>query len=180
MSFSFSPLSIEGCFEILPTVSKDIRGEFIKTFHVEMFQEQGLYLNFAEEFYSVSKYGVLRGMHFQVPPYEHTKLVYCTEGSVLDVLLDLRKKSKTYRKSLSLELSYEKKNMIYIPTGVAHGFCTLSHSSTMIYKTSKVYNPQADVGILWSSFDFTWPIEKPILSERDQAHQLLSQFVSPF
>jgi dTDP-4-dehydrorhamnose 3,5-epimerase len=180
MAFQVKALQLEGCYELLPKVHKDERGLFVKTLNEDAFKELGLIADFKEEYFSVSKQNVLRGMHFQVPPHDQVKLVYCIDGTVLDVLLDLRKDSKTFGNSISLELSSSKYNIVYIPQGVAHGFYTLSVSATLVYKTSTVYCALSDQGILWNSFGFVWPASQSILSERDQAHPKFSTFHSPF
>lgn len=176
----FIATRFDGCYEIIPQIRIDERGAFIKTFHVNEFEKHDLCTTFVEEYYSISKHGVLRGMHFQAPPYDHAKLVYCIDGGVLDVLVDLRKKSATYGKAISFKLNAQKCNILYIPKGIAHGFYTTSASATMVYKTSTVYNPEADAGILWSSFGFKWPTIQPILSARDQRHPTFAGFINPF
>lgn len=180
MAFALNPLGLEGCFEILPKVISDHRGLFVKTFHQQAFEDLGIPFDFAEEYFSISQKNVLRGMHFQLPPHAYIKLVYCIEGAVLDVLLDLRKQSKTYGQTISLELSSTKRNLIYMPVGIAHGFYTQSEQATLIYKTSVGYHPESDTGILWSSFNFDWPSTTPILSARDKAHPTFAGFKNPF
>ena len=175
----FIETSIPDCYEIIPRVIEDNRGKFVKTFHKNTFIENGLESNFAEEYFSVSQKNVLRGMHFQLPPHAHVKLVYCSDGEVLDVLVDLRVGSPVYGKAVKFNLSAEKANILYIPIGVAHGFYTLSEMATMIYKTSTVHNASCDCGILWNSFD-VWKVEAPILSDRDKGHKCLKDFISPF
>ena len=118
-------------------------------------------------------------MHFQVPPFGHSKLVYCTAGAILDVALDLRKNSPTFLKHISLKLSADQANMIYLPEGLAHGFLSLE-DATVIYNVSTVYKPEADLGILWSSIGMDWPDTQPKLSERDESFQSLEEFESPF
>ena len=118
------PTEIPGCYEVQPKVFKDKRGAFVKTFHAGDFHSYGLCADWTEQYYSRSKRGVLRGLHFQLPPHDHAKLVYCVAGSVLDVAFDLRIGSPTYGKAVMLELSAKKGNMIYLPKGLAHGFCT--------------------------------------------------------
>lgn len=171
---------IPGCYEIRPHIHKDERGVFVKTFHVSAFASMGMCTNYAEEYYSVSNKGVIRGMHFQLPPHDHIKLVYCTDGAVMDVIVDLRKGSPTFGKHASFKLSSEKANMIYIPKGIAHGFCVLSERATMIYKVTSVYAQESDCGIRWDSAGICWPIADPILSVRDQRFSSLEQFESPF
>jgi dTDP-4-dehydrorhamnose 3,5-epimerase len=161
--------SIQGCFEITPNVFRDERGSFVKTFHHEMFRAHGLETDWREEYYSVSRKGVLRGMHFQLPPHDHAKLVYCPDGTVLDAVVDLRGDSATYGRHVLTELNSEKANMLYITKGLAHGFYVMSESATMMYKVSTVYAPDHDAGILWNSLGIAWPDVAPVMSERDRA-----------
>jgi dTDP-4-dehydrorhamnose 3,5-epimerase len=178
--FEINKSEIEGCLEIIPKVFNDDRGSFVKVFHDTAFQKAGLENNFAEEYYSKSLKGVIRGLHFQTPPDDHVKLVYCIDGSVQDVVVDIRVGSKTYGKFQVFNLNSNDANMIYIPTGMAHGFCSLSDSATLIYKTSTVHSPNNDSGILWNSIGINWPFENPIISERDKSFVDLHSFKSPF
>jgi dTDP-4-dehydrorhamnose 3,5-epimerase len=159
--------TLDGLYEIHNKVFEDHRGGFVKTFHEETFRENNLETNFKESFYSVSKKGVLRGMHFQKPPHDHVKLVYVTNGEILDVALDIRPNSESYGQCFSVNLSKSNAKSLYIPKGFAHGFLTLSESATVVYLTSTVHNPTADTGIHWNSFGFDWKITQPIISERD-------------
>lgn len=171
---------IEGCYEILPFHLKDHRGRFVKPYHRADFKEAGLDFVLAEEFYSVSKKGVLRGMHFQTPPKDTVKGVICLAGSIFDVVVDLRVDSPTYKQHFSIELSEEKGNMLYIPKGLAHGFCTLSKEATVLYMCSEVYSPEHDTGINWKSVGVIWPEENPIVSDKDNELMGLDQFKSTF
>ena len=172
--------SLSGCFEIQPAVRGDSRGTFIKTFHADAFQELGLETNFVESLCTTSKKNVLRGLHFQTPPVDHVKLVYCAEGKVMDVVVDLRKTSATFGKHEIFYLDSEKGNMVYIPKGLAHGFLTLSEKAVMIYNLTTVYSPEHDKGILWNSCGIDWKCDSPILSERDKKHLAFAEFDSPF
>lgn len=171
---------IPGCYQINPFVFRDERGSFVKTFHAEIFKEYQLDTNFAEEYYSVSHHNVLRGLHFQLPPREHTKMVYCVQGKVIDAVVDLRVGSPTYGKFETFELSAEKANIIYIPPGLAHGFYVTSETAIIVYKVSTVYAPEQDTGILWNSVDIPWQTEEPILSHRDSNFVAFADFDSPF
>ena len=171
---------IPGCYEIPPRLLKDVRGVFIKTFHADDFGSLGLCSDWKEQYYSTSKQGVLRGLHFQLPPHDHAKLIYCVSGSVEDVALDLRVGSPTYGKTTMFELSSEKGNMIYLPKGLAHGFCTPNEPATLVYNVSSVFKPEADTGIRWNSVSIHWSIPNPLLSDRDQAFPAFDQFESPF
>ncbi|GGY28925.1 dTDP-4-dehydrorhamnose 3,5-epimerase [Pseudoduganella albidiflava] len=174
------PTSIPGCFELRPIVRRDERGSFTKVFHEDVFRDAGLRTDFAEEYYSISQQGVLRGLHFQVPPHDHAKLVYCPQGRVLDAALDLRRGSPTYGRHLALELSGEAGNMLYLPAGLAHGFYTLSEQALMVYKVTSTYAPAHDGGVLWNSAGIDWPDSAPLLSPRDRTFPTLADFDSPF
>jgi len=165
----FIKTKFDGLFEIKNDEFKDCRGSFVKTFHENTFHNHGLEIDFKEGFYSVSNKNVLRGMHYQIPPSDHNKLVYVTDGAILDVALDIRKDSKTYGKYFSTELSNVNKKSLYMGKGFAHGFLTLSDMATVMYLTSTVHSPECDKGILWSSFGFEWPVDDPIMSERDKS-----------
>ena len=170
---------LRGCWLMPLKRLVDARGAFVKTFARANFEQVLGTFEFKEEFYSQSKSGVIRGMHFQAPPADHTKLVFCAMGSALDVLLDLRK-GPDYGKVASVTLSGEAPNLLAIPPGIAHGFRALSDETILVYKTSCEYAPQHDAGIRWDSFGFDWGADAPILSERDLAHPSLSDFISPF
>jgi len=174
------PLILEGTFELKLDFSEDDRGDFVKTFHADIFQSNNLDADFKESYYSTSNAGVIRGMHFQLPPHDHSKLVYCVAGSVLDVLLDLRNNSPTYGEHCTVDLSKQNHNAVYIPKGVAHGFCVQEGAATLVYLTTTVYNSESDTGVLWSSFGFDWPIDNPVISDRDQGFSTLEDFINPF
>jgi len=176
----FVELSLPGCFEIRHRVLRDERGSFVKTFHEELFQQQGLKTDFREEYYSRSVKNVLRGMHFQIPPHDHDKLVYCLEGAVLDAFVDLRKSSPEFGCHQVLELSEERSNALYLPSGIAHGFYTVSTQATLVYKTTSVHAAASDSGILWNSCGIDWPVADPIVSDRDQGFPPFDSFDSPF
>ncbi|SNZ06190.1 dTDP-4-dehydrorhamnose 3,5-epimerase/CDP-3, 6-dideoxy-D-glycero-D-glycero-4-hexulose-5-epimerase [Persephonella hydrogeniphila] len=172
--------SLNGIVIIKSNVFKDNRGVFIKTYHKEFFEKNNLDSEFRESFFSVSKKNVIRGMHFQTPPDEHAKLVYCAYGKILDVVVDIRKNSPTYGQFYSIELTQDNGKIIYIPKGFAHGFKSLTDNSVVIYLTTKEYSPKNDSGIRWDSFGFDWEIENPIISNRDKDFLPLSKFDSPF
>src|SRR5258706_12995753 len=144
--FEVRPTALPGCLELTAVVRKDARGHFIKTVHAGFFDSHAMRSDFREQYYSVSHRNVLRGLHFQLPPQQHAKLVYCTAGSVLDAVLDLRA-GETYGRHILVEIGAEKANMIYIPEGCAHGFLTLSDSATLVYNVTSVYSAQHDTGI---------------------------------
>jgi dTDP-4-dehydrorhamnose 3,5-epimerase len=178
--FTFKASKIKGCFEIQPRVIGDIRGKFVKVFHAAEFSKHGLETSYVEDFFSVSNKGVIRGLHFQLPPYDHVKIVYCQQGEAMDVVVDLRLGSPTYGEFEIFKLSGEKANGIYIPAGLAHGFCATSESALMIYKVSSVYSPEYDSGVRWDSMDIPWPIVNPTLSSRDLKFPEFTDFISPF
>jgi len=160
--------ALEGVFEIENKKFEDHRGLFVKTFHTDVFSESGLESDFKESFYSVSKKGVLRGMHFQLPPYDHAKLVYVTNGEILDVAVDIRKNSSTFGEFFSTNLSSKNVKSLYMAKGFAHGFLTMSDSATVVYLTSTIRSPEAESGIRWDSFGFDWlGVISPIISDRD-------------
>ncbi|HEX8303049.1 dTDP-4-dehydrorhamnose 3,5-epimerase [Sphingomonas sp.] len=161
-------------------VMADARGAFVKTFHQDMFEGLGLRTDWKEEYFSHSVAGVVRGMHFQLPPHDHAKLVFCLAGEVLDVVLDLRTDSPTFGKCASFELTGDNGQGVYMPPGCAHGFVSRSDLSTLYYKVTSVYAPSADAGIAWDSFGFDWGVDAPLLSERDQRHPRFGDFDSPF
>lgn len=171
---------LPGVHLLQPKIVTDGRGDFVKTYHTGLFAELGIDFVPVEEFFSTSKRGVIRGMHFQVPHHDHAKLVYCVRGRVLDVLLDLRKASPTFGQATSAELSRANSHIFYIPAGIAHGFLSLEDDSVMVYKTTTVHQPDHDAGIRWDSFGFDWGAATPILSVRDAALPRLQEFVSPF
>jgi dTDP-4-dehydrorhamnose 3,5-epimerase/CDP-3, 6-dideoxy-D-glycero-D-glycero-4-hexulose-5-epimerase len=146
---------------------KDNRGSFIKVFNHDLFAENGLETNFKESYYSISAKNVIRGMHFQIPPAEHTKLVYLNQGKIIDVVLDIRKASPTFGKHFFIKLNQENPILIYIPIGCAHGFLSLEDNSMVTYLQSFCYNQKCDKGIKYNSFGMKWEIENPIISERD-------------
>ncbi len=163
----FKELNIQGVFEVELTSFADERGALIKPFHKETFQERGLESDFKENFFTINKKGVLRGMHFQLPPHDQAKLVYVVSGEILDVLLDLRKNSPTYGKHIKLQLSKENNKAIYIPKGIAHGYYCVTEA-TVVYLTSTVFNGEFDDGISYHSFGCDWPKDDFILSEKDK------------
>lgn len=170
---------LPGCFLIECDAFRDFRGTFVKTYNENLYRELGISFAMREEYYSVSKKDVVRGMHFQSPPFDHEKIVSCIQGVVLDVLLDLRQGSG-YGSVTSVELRGEDRQLLYIPKGIAHGFLSLHSDSLMLYKTSEVHMPENDLGIRWDSFGFNWGIDHPILSVRDKQHAEFSKFATPF
>lgn len=177
MKISEGPLP--GCFVVRLRRLGDTRGCFVKTFARSVYASAGVEIDMLEEYYSVSHKGVIRGMHFQLPPYDHNKVVYCASGAVADVLLELRR-GASYGKSFAITLSADDPALLIIPKGVAHGFEALTDDSLMVYKASTEYVPECDRGIRWDSFGHEWSAEKAILSDRDRAHPAFADFCSPF
>ncbi len=171
---------LEGCSLLSPKSFKDSRGTFVKNYSFEIFQHFGLETNFKEDFFSLSYKNVIRGMHFQGPPHEHVKIVNCLKGEILDVVIDLRKQSKSYMHVDSFILSDTNNLCLYIPKGLAHGFKVLTEEALVYYKVTSAYSQDHDRGILWSSIPFDWKIENPIISERDQLFPQLEHYLSPF
>ena len=172
--------NIKGCHEIYPLDLKDHRGRFVKPYHRDSFEEAGLGFDIGEEYYSISKKNVLRGLHFQVPPKATIKVVTCLSGAIFDVVVDLRVDSPSYLKHFGVELTEEKGNLLYIPEGLAHGFCTLSDEAMVLYMCSEVYSPEHDTGLRWDSAGIPWPVTEPVVSDKDNGLLPLDQFDSPF
>jgi len=177
-----SELELPGAFLIKPKVFEDERGHFFESFNQDQFKQYGLDLNFVQDNQSLSHEGVLRGLHFQKPPFAQGKLIRVIKGKVLDVALDIRKESPTYGKHISLELSEENKLMFYIPEGFAHGFLTLEDNTIFSYKCTNFFNKNSEGSILWNDSDLNinWGVTDPILSEKDKESPLFSSFKSPF
>jgi dTDP-4-dehydrorhamnose 3,5-epimerase len=175
----FISLEIPGTFLVNNFTAADDRGVFVKTYHEEKFAAQGIACHFTESYYSVSHQNVIRGMHFQLPPYQHEKMVYVTAGKILDVILDIRTASPTYGKYISLELKGGG-DSVFIPKGCAHGFMALTPDATVVYNVTSLYNAEADTGILYNSFGFSWPVSTPVLSARDRNFVAFNNFKSPF
>ncbi len=176
----FITTEIEGLYLIKPRILADSRGKFIKTFHADTFQKHGLKYNFQESYYSISQKNVLRGMHFQTPPHDHEKMVYVSKGSILDVVVDIRKKSKTYGKYVSQYLNEENGYIFYIPRGCAHGFLSLEDDTNVTYMQTSMYAPNNDGGINPQSLGFDWGEKNIIVSERDLTFPNLIDFDTPF
>ena len=178
--YNFIPTPIEGCFLVEPKIVNDSRGKFVKLYHNESFLNAGLCGSYEEEYCSVSTKGVLRGLHFQIPPDAHVKLVTCLAGSILDVVVDLRRKSKTFKQYYTVELGSNRNNLLYVPEGLAHGYYVLSEECIFLSLNSKMYSSECDAGIRWNSIDFDWPNNQPIVSEKDKHMPHLNAFNSPF
>tara|TARA_B100000586_G_scaffold208233_1_gene155565 strand:- start:159 stop:683 length:525 start_codon:yes stop_codon:yes gene_type:complete len=170
-----SKTPIDGLLTIEPKIFADPRGMFYEVYSENRYEEHGIPC-FVQDNHSVSKKGVLRGLHYQVNPGQG-KLVRVTRGEVFDVAVDIRKQSPTYGKWWGLSLSETNNFQLYIPIGFAHGFCVLSESAEVLYKCSDYYSPENERGILWNDPDLAidWPVKDPILSEKDAVYPLFSE-----
>lgn len=176
--------ALEGVVIIEPRVFEDPRGYFFESFSERDFNAQVREVRFVQDNESMSSYGVMRGLHFQRPPFTQSKLVRCVKGAVLDVAVDIRKGSPTYGQHVAVELTEDNHRQFFVPRGFAHGFAVLSDTAIFQYKCDNFYAPQADGGIsiLDDSLGIDWriPTDKAILSEKDTKHPLLKDFDSPF
>ncbi|MGB0886488.1 MAG: dTDP-4-dehydrorhamnose 3,5-epimerase [Vicingaceae bacterium] len=180
MKFIKTPL--EGLMIIEPKVFLDDRGYFFEAYSEKVFCENGITDVFVQDNESKSNKNVLRGLHFQKPNYAQAKLIRVIKGKVLDVVVDLRKNSKTYGKHFKIELSEQNKKMFYVPKGFAHGFLTLENNTIFSYKCSNGYNKLAEDALLWNDKDLNidWNISSPILSEKDKEANNFNDFITPF
>jgi dTDP-4-dehydrorhamnose 3,5-epimerase len=176
--------AIDGVVIIEPKVFKDQRGYFFESFSQREFEAKVRKINFVQDNESMSSYGVMRGLHFQRPPYTQSKLVRCVKGKVLDVAVDIRKGSPTYGQHVAVELSEDNHRQFFVPRGFAHGFAVLSDTAVFQYKCDNFYAPQADGGISIKDdslrIDWKIPTDMAILSEKDTLHSCLKDFDSPF
>jgi dTDP-4-dehydrorhamnose 3,5-epimerase len=177
------PLRISGAFEIRFEVKQDERGHFMRSYDQTIFALHALNNSWVQEneAFSVRK-GVVRGLHFQRPPYAETKLVRVVQGAILDVFVDVRRSSPTYCKWEMIELSAANHKAVYVPKGCAHGYCTLSDLSTVLYKVDCAYAPQFEGGLRWNDGDLAipWPIREPLISSKDAGLPTMIEFISPF
>lgn len=173
---------LPGLLIIEPTVFKDTRGYFYESYNQQLFKKAGITDVFVQDNQSLSQKNVVRGLHFQHPPYAQAKLVRAIKGAVLDVVVDIRKQSPTYGHTFSIELTEDNFLMLYIPVGFAHGFSTLSDNTIFAYKCSNFYNKESEDTIYWKdpSLNINWKVENPILSEKDKAGKPFTNFISPF
>ncbi len=181
MPFEFQKVSeIEGLNIVKPKVFKDDRGFFMETYKEPDFIRAGINKHWKQDNLSFSVKNTLRGLHFQKPPFAQAKLVTVLQGSVLDVVVDIRKNSPTYGKHYKIKLSAEEPTWFFIPEGFAHGFVCLSETCLFYYKCSEIYNRDADTGIRWNSLNIDWEIDNPIVSEKDKILPLFKEFKTPF
>lgn len=175
-------LALDGCLMITPRVFADDRGEFFESFSEPRFREAGIAGNFVQDNQSRSGKGVIRGLHFQEPPYEQGKLVRVVRGAVLDVVVDIRKSSPTYGKSLSIVLDEKNRQILWIPPGFAHGFATLEENTIFLYKCTGLYHKASENGIIWNDSDLSidWCVDNPVVSEKDRELLPFNALKSPF
>lgn len=176
---------IAGVKIIEPRIFGDARGYFFESFSVRDFTEQtGMQITFVQDNESKSRYGVVRGLHFQKPPYAQSKLVRVVSGMVLDVAVDIRKGSSTYGRYVAVELSGENHRQLFLPKGMAHGFAVLSDEVVFQYKCDEYYHPESEGAIAWDdptlAIDWHLPKESVLLSEKDSHHPKFNEFVTPF
>ncbi|MBI4656271.1 MAG: dTDP-4-dehydrorhamnose 3,5-epimerase [Elusimicrobia bacterium] len=169
MSFKFKKLEIPEIILIEPSVFADSRGFFFETYKYPDFEQSGIKDSFVQDNHAISVKNALRGLHYQKSPAAQAKLVRCIKGEILDVAVDIRKSSKTFKKWVKALLSEQNKHMLYIPEGFAHGYLTLSEYSEILYKASREYSGEHEAGIIWNDPDLNidWQIKAPILSDRD-------------
>lgn len=176
--------AIDGVFIIEPRVFADARGYFFESYSQREFDEKRGPIRFVQDNESMSSYGVMRGLHFQRPPFTQSKLVRCVKGSVLDVAVDIRKGSPTYGQHVSCLLTEDNHRQFFVPRGFAHGFAVLSETAVFQYKCDEFYHPEADGGIsiLDDTLGIDWqiPMDKALLSDKDTKHPLLKDFDTPF
>lgn len=179
---TFEKLLLEGLFIIRPKIFYDERGYFFESYNEELFHKNGLPVSFAQDNQSMSKKGVLRGLHFQNPPFEQGKLVRVISGSVLDIVVDIRKGSPTFGKHFAIEIKSHDYLMFWIPPGFAHGFLSLEDNTVFSYKCTKVYNRESEDGILYNDADLklNWNYADPVVSEKDLMLKKFKDFNSLF
>ncbi len=170
MPFEFKRLEIPDVILIKPKVFEDERGFFMETYKKSDFEKAGIKEEFVQDNHSKSKYGVLRGLHFQREPYAQAKIVRCIRGVIYDVAVDLRRDSPTFGKWVGVILSEHNRYQLYIPRGFAHGFVVLSDVAEVVYKVDNIYAPDYETGIIWDDSDIGigWPVDDPIVSEKDR------------
>jgi dTDP-4-dehydrorhamnose 3,5-epimerase len=178
----FIKTEIEGLIVIEPKIFKDDRGYFYESYNYDLFKENGIRDVFVQDNESLSQKKVLRGLHFQIPPFSQAKLIRVVQGKVLDVAVDLRKESETYGKHYSIELSADNKKMFFIPEGFAHGFLALEDNTIFSYKCSNVYNKESEDSLFWKDTDLNidWGIEDPLLSGKDKYVKSFHEFKTQF
>lgn len=182
MPFHIEDTGFEDLILIKPDIFKDERGFFLETWSQRHIESLGFQWNFIQDNVAKSKYGTLRGLHFQAPPFAQAKYVTALWGKVLDVVVDLRKSSKTFGKCYSVVLDADDPRILFVPEGFAHGYAVLSEDCLFSYKCIGFYNKAAEGGVIWNDVDLNidWKIENPILSEKDTKLPIFKDFTSPF
>ena len=170
MAFQFTQLAIPEVILIEPQVFGDERGYFMETYKLSEFQKNGINKSFVQTNHSKSKKGVLRGLHYQLNPKAQGKLMRVIRGELFDVAVDIRKDSPTYGKWVGEMLTSENKKTLYIPEGFAHGFCVISETAEILYSCTEEYSPELENGIMWNDpqINVQWPIDDPLVSQRDK------------
>ncbi len=180
----FLPTTFPGLTVIEPIVFEDSRGYFFEAFNEEIFAKNNINITFVQDNQSCSTYGVIRGLHFQAPPFAQTKLVRVLKGTILDTVVDLRVGSPTYGKSFSIELSAENRKQLFVPKGFAHGFAVTSETAEVLYKCGSYYNKESEKGILYNdpflAINWTIPANKVVVSDKDKLLPLFSQYAGEF
>jgi len=179
----FIPTKFKDAWLIKPKVFQDNRGFFFESYSKQAFEDHGIKSEFVQDNHSMSvSRGVLRGIHFQVPPHAQAKLVRVSRGSVHDVIVDLRRDSPTYGQWEGYDLSAENFLMLFVPRGFGHGFCTLKDGTEFLYKVDDFYAPECDSGLIWNdpTLGIAWPVKEPVLSDKDSKLQPFEEFSSPF
>ncbi len=180
----FTPTEFPGLFIYEPKVFNDDRGYFFESYNENAFRENDLTINFVQDNQARSTYGVIRGLHFQKPPFAQTKLVRTLEGNILDVVVDIRKNSPMYGKAFTIELSAENKKQLLVPKGFAHGYAVLSETAEVMYKCDQFYNKQSEGGLVYNdaalAIDWMIPADKAIVAERDLQHPGIENCISEF
>ena len=174
---------LPGVYEITLEPNVDHRGFFMRTYDQKIFSEYGIERNWVQENHSYSVHkGVIRGMHFQFAPFTETKLIRAVKGAIYDVFIDLRKESETFGQWNAIELSETNNKMIFIPRGFAHGFCTLTANSEIVYKVDNFYTPKSEGGIIWNdkTLNISWPVETPITSDKDSLLKPFATFMEQY
>jgi len=170
----FTKTTLEGAYVIEIEKLNDQRGFFGRTWDCKEFEQHGLNPNLVQCNISYSKKrGTLRGIHYQITPFEEAKLIRCTRGMIFDIIIDLRKSSKTFKKWVSFELSNNNYKMLYVPEGFAHGFQTLEDNTEVFYQMSQFYNPDSERGVRWDdkTFNIKWPLKPTLISEKDKSYE---------
>ncbi len=182
MPFEFQKTELDGVVIATPRMFPDERGEFAELYQYSAFAKGGIDAKFVQVNYSRSKKNVVRALHYQLPPHAQGKLVQAAHGSVFDVAVDIRKNSITYGKWAGVTLTSKERNMLYIPQGFAHGFCALEEDTELVYYCTDEYSPEHERGVVWNDpeIGIVWPVEAPLMSERDRTYPTLTQAENTF